>query len=184
MAFTCDDIRERWPEYFYRELAEHEQSRFVNHLAECPTCRREEQAWRALLEQFDSMACLDGTMDAPPELVYRVKRQIRLFNDWSNQMQRHFRRWMTASAAACLILAGGLMGVVWQTRTNTVNQNLLHPIQHSVLSTFYDSKTLELYRKQGILMEKEEIHAETIAGNPAPDDTLGNGIKSKTLEPS
>ncbi|MFB3786009.1 MAG: anti-sigma factor [bacterium] len=184
MAFTCEDIRERWPEYYYRELAEPEQSRFVNHLAECPACRREEQAWRTLLKQFDSIACLDGTMDAPPELVYRVKRQVHLFDDWSNQMQRHFRRWMIASAAACLLLAGGLAGVMLHARANGVNHSLFSPIQHSVLSTFYDSKTLELYRKQGILMEKDEVQAETIAGNPVPADSLGDGIKSKTLEPS
>jgi len=184
MAFTCEDIQERWPEYIYRELSEPEQSGFVNHLAQCAVCRREEQAWRALLKQFDSIAGLDGTLDAPPELVYRVKRQIRLFDDWSSQMQSHFRRWMIASAAACLLLAGSLAGVMLQARADSVRNPLLSPIQHSVLNTFYDSKTLELYRNQGILKEKEKVKPETIAGTPETSDFPADGLKVKSLAPS
>jgi len=99
-------------------------------------------------------------------------------------MQSHFRRWMIASAAACLLLAGSLAGVMLQARADSVRNPLLSPIQHSVLNTFYDSKTLELYRNQGILKEKEKVKPETIAGTPETSDFPADGLKVKSLAPS
>ena len=73
MPFTCEDIKNRWPEFLYRELNEHEQAQFVQHIHQCNSCRQEEQQWTSLFDRFDTLAAGDGTDEAPRELFYRVK---------------------------------------------------------------------------------------------------------------
>ncbi|MBI1389674.1 MAG: hypothetical protein GC154_14650 [bacterium] len=104
MKFTCDEIQSRWPEYVYRELTEHEQAEFVRHLERCPACRAEEAKWRGLLARFDGLAAADDSAEAPAELVFRVKRQIRLYEDWTRQNWAAIRNWAASVAASCLIV--------------------------------------------------------------------------------
>lgn len=164
MRFTCDDLRERWPEFVYRELSEPEQSLFVRHLEECSECRNEELEWRELLEQFDSIASLDGSMEAPPELVYRVRRQVRLDEDWSRQFTLRVKRWMMGTMAACLFVAIGLYCAVSRAYIHPIDPGCVSaPLQKTVLRSIYQSETLKLYREQGIFEEFQKPAATCLA---------------------
>lgn len=148
MKFTCDEIQDRWPGYIYRELPESDQALFVDHLQHCPRCREEEIVWRKMLDRFYAIAALDGEVETPPELIYRVKRQIRLYDDWTSQIFIRLRHWGIGAAAACVLLTG--------TAVIGINQwagspKILDPIQHSVLTSLYDDDTLDLLQDQDII---------------------------------
>ncbi|MBN2329335.1 MAG: zf-HC2 domain-containing protein [Candidatus Omnitrophica bacterium] len=182
MRFTCEDIKKRWPEYIYRELSEPEQSLFVRHLEECRHCRDEERQWREMLVEFDSIASLDGAMDAPPELVYRVKRQVGLYEDWSRQFTHQMRRWMVGAAAACFLMIGGVYGVLPglimpQMEINNVSS----PFQKSVLQTIYDSDTLQFFSEQGILDESENNASKKLVDVRTTDQSFNMSENSTSL---
>ncbi len=165
MKYMCDDIRDRWAEYIYRELSESDQSLFVDHLQRCPSCRDDEALWRQMLVRFDSIAALDGTMDAPPELLYRVKRQIRFHEDWSIQIASRVRHWAAGAVAACFLTA--LSVAHWNGSVQVFN-----PFRFSVLTSIYDSNTLDLYREQGII--EEEANPKPVSLTDPPKEPVLN----------
>ncbi|MGC9329168.1 MAG: anti-sigma factor family protein [Candidatus Hinthialibacter sp.] len=164
MRFICDDIHDRWPEYIYRELSEPEQSLFVRHLEECGPCRAKERQWREMLVEFDSIASLDGAMDAPPELVYRVKRQVRLYEDWSRQVSHQMRRVMIGAAAACfLVIIGICSALPGMMMSHMKLDQASNPLQKSVWGTIYDSETLQFFSEQGILDKPHDKDSRKLA---------------------
>ncbi len=168
MRFTCHDIHAKWTEYIYRELTEPEQALFVRHLEECDFCQAEEREWRYLLAQFDAMASLEGSTDVPSELVYRVKRQIQLYEDWSMQWTSLLRRWMAGTAAACLLFIGGLWHVFTRESERPGEfKNIPSPIQKSVLQTFYDPQILEYYRALDIFEKNDSFFPNPLANSNA-----------------
>ena len=166
MSFTCQDIRRRWAEYLYRELDEPEQSQFVKHINRCPKCGAEEERWRALLSRFDLMSASDGAMDPPPELVFRVKRQIRLYEDWTRQTHSQVRNWLAGAAVACALIFGGAH--LMMNRLPLLNQNdeILKPITHSVLNRLYNEQTLQVLSEEGIFKSEETDDSGLVAGAP------------------
>lgn len=171
MRFTCNDIHAKWTEYIYRELTEPEQALFVRHLEECDSCQAEEREWRNLLAEFDAMASLEGSTDAPSEMVYRVKRQIQLYEDWSKQWTALLRRWMAGTAAACLLFTGGLW-LVFTRESERPGEyiNIPTPIQKSVLQTFYDPQILEYYRALDIFEKNDSFSPNHLVNSSAECD--------------
>lgn len=156
MEFTCQDIQDRWSEYIYRELSEPEQSQFVAHLSHCPECASQEAEWRTILTRFDSIATMDGTMDAPSDLVYHVKRHIHLYEEWSYQMRNRLYYWLFGAVTVTVLLACTVLykGLIFSDM-KTADQALA-PIQNTVLDSLYDDGTLDVYRAQGVLEDKQQ----------------------------
>jgi len=171
MRFTCEDVQERWIEYIYRELLEPERSLVVSHLQHCSACQAQEKEWQELFGRFDLMASMDGTMNAPPELIYRVKRQVRFYEDWNQQQSTRLRRWITGAAAAFLMLTFGFWNTVQHDPIPRAENTLLDPIENSVLHSLYDQETLDLYRRHGML---------TTTSPPSPLSMNGEGTFNPT----
>ncbi len=154
MRYQCENLREKWPEYIYRELPESEQSLFVRHLEECSTCQAEEREWRNLFQRMDRIAVLDDAMIVPPELVYRVKRQVRLDEDWSKQFTDRFRYWMIGTSVACMLIVCGIGMIKFSTPIQpSPPVGIPITLQKSVLQSFYNGNTLKLYREEGIFWQ-------------------------------
>lgn len=164
MRYTCDDLRDRWPAFVYRELTEPEQSLFVQHLEECSRCRCEEEKWRDLLERFDTIAALDDSMEAPYELLYRVKRQVRLYEKLSHQFSLRVKRWMVGAVAACFLVILAFYGSFVRTDFPPFESEFVSPpLQKTVLRSIYQTDTLKVYREQGILDECQISEATCLA---------------------
>ena len=175
MRFSCNDIQERWPEYIYRELSDPEQSLFVRHLEDCSDCRNQESEWRRLLGRFDSIATLDGATDAPPELVYRVKRQIHLFEDWSNQFSSRMRRWTVATTAACVLLTSAFwLSISTNPSPHRSTNPIPSPIQNTVLQSLYGSDTLKVFHEQEIIAEIKRESSSQVANTLQKDEELNS----------
>jgi anti-sigma factor RsiW len=153
MALRCEDIQNRWTEYLYRELGEHEQADFVRHIQQCPQCQNEEQVWSGLVDRFDVLAASDGTRQAPPELVYRVKRQIHLYEEWSRETASSFRMKFAASFAIFCLIASG----IWLRANVTVpvmtSSQYMQSISEPILHTLYGKSNLSYYRESGFFTE-------------------------------
>ncbi len=150
MSFTCHDIQDRWAEYLYRELEEPDQARFVQHIRRCASCRAEEDQWRGLLSGFDSMAASDGNMQAPPELIFRLRRQIRFYEDCTQSTVAQIRNWTVGAAVACALFLGGAHFLLTRLQSHTTPDAALAPIAQSVLSGLYGQQNLEILSKEGI----------------------------------
>jgi putative zinc finger protein len=162
MRFKCDDLKERWPEYIYRELPEHEQSLFVHHLEECEDCRAEERQWRSMLSEFDSIVLFDDSMEAPTELLYRVKRQVRFYEEWSAKNKQSMRKWGIGAAAACALIICGLWGAYHDrldTKISAKENSTLQPIQASILDSIYDPDIVIQYHEHGVLNKPVKINS-------------------------
>ncbi|MBZ0257039.1 zf-HC2 domain-containing protein, partial [bacterium] len=155
MRFTCDEIKTRWPEHLYRELSEPEQTAFVQHLSQCESCRAEEAQWRALLGRFDGWAAEVG--DVPQELTPRVKRQVRLYEDWSRQNWQQVRNWTVGAAAVCALALGGAWGVV----SHIERSSAMMGSRQQIFEQMYSKEAVDIYREQGVMNEvKPEIAVE------------------------
>jgi hypothetical protein len=164
MRFTCDDVNTRWPEYIYRELSAPEQSWVVRHLEECIECRAEEREWRELLEKFDSIASLDESMETPPELVVRVKRQTRMYEELSQQFSHRFRRWVGGVMAACLLATISFYGLISRNFITPIDPGAItSPMQKTVLQSIYNQETLRFFNEQGILEKTLKADSACIA---------------------
>ncbi|MBD3266977.1 hypothetical protein GF373_09930 [bacterium] len=175
MVFDCSDIKSRWPEYMYRELNEHEQAEFVRHLHVCERCRREEAGWDELFARFDVLAAEDGTNQAPPELVYRVKRQVQFFEDWTRQTAATYRKRLASTLAACfLVCFSGWVGMEATSRmpSKTI---LMHRISESVLPALYPQSTLSYYRAQGFILPEESENPQV----SMHEDMVKNNVKTQ-----
>ncbi|MDP8243612.1 MAG: zf-HC2 domain-containing protein [Candidatus Hinthialibacter antarcticus] len=161
MRFTCDEIQSRWPEHLYRELSEPEQTAFVQHLNQCESCRAEEAQWRGLLGRFDGWAA--EVSDAPQELVPRVKRQVRLYEDWSRQNWQSVRNWAVGAAAVCALALGGAWGLVSQIDRSASEWDS----RGAFFEKMYSKEAVDVFREQGVLHEfKPEIAAESKEPDP------------------
>lgn len=150
ISFSCNDVRARWVEYLYRELDEPEQGKFVQHLRRCPQCHAEDSQWRDLLSRFDGMSVSDGNAEPPRELVFRVKRQVRLYEDWSQQTFAQFRNWLVGSATACAILLGGIWTMQDQLLNLSNPETLLKSISKPTLEYLYNKDTLRILHAEGL----------------------------------
>ncbi len=162
MRFKCDDLKERWPEYIYRELPEHEQSLFVHHLDECEDCRAEERQWRGMLSEFDSIVLFDDSMEAPTELLYRVKRQIRFYEEWSKKQKQSMRKWIIGAAAACALIIFGLWGAYQNqldARLSAKENSTFQPIKASIIDSIYDPDIVIQYHEHEILQKPKKVDA-------------------------
>ncbi|MFH1738807.1 MAG: anti-sigma factor [bacterium] len=171
MSFSCRDIQDRWSEYLYRELDEPEQAKFVQHIRKCRECSAEEAQWRGLLSRFDVMAVSDGNMEPPPELVFRVKRQIRLYEDWTRQTVTQVRNWVLGAAAAWALLLGGAHIILNQIPDLNEPATALKPIAQSVLSNLYNEHTLEILTAEGIFEQPKTSDPDLVAQAPHNQDT-------------
>lgn len=161
MRFSCDDIQTRWPEHLYRELSEPEQTAFVQHLSQCESCRTEEAQWRGILGRFDGWAAEVG--DVPQELTPRVKRQVRLYEDWSRQNWRQVRNWSVGAAAVCMLALGGAWGLVSHIERNGALLNS----RGQFFEQIYSKEAVDIYREQGVISElKPEIAVEPSTKEP------------------
>lgn len=160
MRFTCEDIAIRWPEYLYRELEQHELAQFRQHLRDCPRCRAEEAQWRSVLAQFDCLAGNDETLEAPPQLVYRVKRQVMFYQNWLHETAFHLRWSLVAAAAACILVTAGSM-LLWQRSTEMFRKgDWVQALRTPVLSTMYSPSQYHLIEEQGIFPEAGDPFAQ------------------------
>ena len=163
MNFSCNDVRARWAEYLYREMDEPEQGRFVQHLQRCPQCRAEESQWRDLLSRFDAMSVADGNTEPPPELVFRVKRQVQLYDDWSRQIFTQFRNWVVGGATACAVLLGG----IWMMQDRLVNlsdpNRIMESIGRPTLEYLYNKDTLRVLYHEGIFATENLQQSHIVA---------------------
>jgi len=159
MAFACRDIEERWAQYLYLEMDDPAQAQFVQHLQHCPQCSQEEARWRALFARLDVTATTDETLEVPSELVFRVKRQICLYEGWQEQTRKQIRSWAYKAASICILFAGGIWALMEYAPQVTEHGMLLEPLRKSVLSGVYTEKTLEIYRLA-------ELFEETPAAQP------------------
>ncbi len=169
------DINKYWPEYLYRELDEPECAQFAHYLHNSPEGKREEEQWREMLSRLDAMAVHDRSTEVPPELVFRVKRQVRLYEGWAEQTHTRVRRWLMGTAAACMIAAlAGLF--VYQQGPGWLSQSQMYQSWKSqALSMFYSEKTIELYQSEGMLGEsKDENHEIVINPNETATEDSTN----------
>lgn len=150
MAYKCNDLKDRWPEYLYRELNEHEQALFAQHLRQCPSCQQEEQTWKKLFTRLDVLAADDGTDKAPPELVYRVKRQIHFYQDWSRQTYSAYRSKIAASVAVCALFFGLLWVGDHSLQKISASNQYIETVSQSLLEDFYSPRILQMYKENGI----------------------------------
>lgn len=157
MSFSCREIETRWAEYLYRELEEPDQSQFVKHIQICPKCAADEAVWRSLLGRFDGMAAADGSMELPSELVYRVKRQVRLYEDWSKQNTIQIRRWAIGFAATCLLIFGGLFVLLDRHPLWRQPKTVFNPVAQSILKNIYNEETLSIYFDKELLDRNIDI---------------------------
>lgn len=103
----------------------------------------------------------------PPELIYRVKRQIRFHEDWSIQIASQIRRWTARAVAACVLVAGAAwLGMAHLNDTSRI----LNPIRDSVLTSIYDSSTLDLYWQQGII--EEDANQKPVILDDPPEEPV------------
>ena len=151
MMFTCEDVKSRWPEYLYRELDEHEQAQCVQHIQQCSACRREERQWASVFSRFDVLAAGDGTNAAPQELIYRVKRQIQFYQDWSQQALYAFRLKLAVSVVVCTIFFSGLWFSSVVMQKITFPERIMDQLSESVLNDLYSQSALDMFRENGIL---------------------------------
>jgi hypothetical protein len=170
MTFQCDDIKQRWPEYLYRELDEHEQATFVQHLHQCEACRREEEQWKQLLTRFDTLAGDDGICQAPPDLVYRVKRQVHLYEDWSKQTLSAFRAKVVTAVAACSLFFCIFWAGAHYAKHRPPSDQWFQAVSENVLSDWYSPFTLETYREYDMIMldtQEERVALYSDSAKPA-----------------
>jgi hypothetical protein len=178
MSFSCRDVHARWPEYLYRELDEPEQGRFVQHLQSCLRCRGEESQWRDLLSRFDIMTVSDGNTEPPRELVFRVKRQVQLHEEWSHQISAQFRNWLVACVAACVFFFGGIQMLHHQLSTLRNPDTIFRPFTNSVLNALYSQDELRVLSDEGMFarenLQKSQIAADLPVNSDSGSDTKGN----------
>jgi predicted anti-sigma-YlaC factor YlaD len=177
MGFSCRDVRARWEEYLYRELDEPDQGRIAQHLQRCPQCREEESQWRELLSRFDVMSVSNGDAEPPRELVFRVKRQVQLYEGWSRQMSIQFRNWVLGCATACALLFGGVWTLHSRLLTVSDPNLVFKPITGAVLNSLYAKDTLRVLVDEG-LFEAEHGRKTNIAAD-LPDTSDLNSTPSK-----
>lgn len=187
MRFSCDDVKKRWPEFIYRELAAPEQSLFVRHLEKCAECRNEEREWRDLLEQFDSIVSLDESMEPPPELVARVKRQTRMYEEWTQLFSCQFRKWVGGVMAACLLATISNYSLWPRNFILPIDAgSITSPMQKTVLQSMYNPETIQFFKEQGIL-EKIPTTDLTFAAdkqiNPKSSEKTGKEIARGAVMP-
>ena len=175
MEWSCREINERWEEFLYLELDEPRQSLFAQHLKHCPACRAEEARWRELLAQFDALAVADGTTVVPPELVFRVKRQVRFYEDWSRQTTAQFRHWLVGTAAVVLLLIGGVWFGIRQLQDPQIRAALLKPITYMVMNNFVNTSAFLETRSEAELT-KAGVKPEEKMNLSRQLDILAGGI--------
>lgn len=158
MKFACEQIQERWAEYLYRELDEPELAQFAQHIQRCSICRQEEARWRNLFSRFDVMATADQTLEVPTELVFRVNRQIHLYEDWANERVAQFRNWLVGSLAACMMIAcTGWLAM--EQIPKWMQLEGLQSLKGTYLKSVYMKRGLEMDMTKGVFneMEKEDL---------------------------
>lgn len=161
-SLTCQEVQPRWAEYLYREMDEPDRALFAQHLQRCPQCSAEEAEWRRVFARFDGIAAMGETLEVPSELVFRVKRQIQLYEDWSLQTRSQFRNALMGAAAAVFLLIGGGW-MAWRHVPSWMPQaEIIQPYRESVLSRIYDRATLDVLQSEGILPEKAADEPEVV----------------------
>ncbi len=183
MTFGCKDVHDRWSEYVYRELDEPGRAQVDKHIQNCPDCAAEEAEWAKLLARFDSMTAFDGQMEVPPELVYRVKRQVRLYEDWSRQTYAQVRNWAVGFVMACMLLAGSAMTFLTQYPAFRTPRGILGPVTHSVRNSFYDEETLALYLEKQLFQQEQRGEIATAPQQPEPAGEQGIDAPNPAASP-
>jgi hypothetical protein len=93
---NCGEVREQWTELIYGECGPAIKAALQEHLAGCPTCRREYAGLRQLLSRLDSVPAPDVQVDLPA-----------LYRQAAAEAKHRGRRWrrlaLGASAAAALL---------------------------------------------------------------------------------
>jgi hypothetical protein len=128
---TCEEVRERLPEYALGTLDDTTDMAVRRHLRGCAACRREMTALSEGVSLF-AMAVHDRT--PPEELKGRVT--TALAEEWTDAQQsqaaaRPRRSWIAAVAAAAVLVAALSWGAVEMRHASTVSaqassyQNLL-----------------------------------------------------------
>jgi anti-sigma factor RsiW len=100
---TCADVRADLPAYLHGDLDKQAAGRLETHLAACPACRREREA-------FDQLGRLLDAVPAPAVQV-DLPRLYRAAAEWQWRRARRWRRVAAAvgaAAAALLVVAFGL----------------------------------------------------------------------------
>jgi anti-sigma factor RsiW len=94
---NCDQIRLRMLELVSGDLPAVTADDVRSHLAECPTCRQEEEQWKRLFDQLNELPVPAMAIDFP-----------RLYREVAEAEQRRSRRWRRA-AFACMAAAAALL---------------------------------------------------------------------------
>lgn len=183
MTFECRDVQDRWPEYIYRELDEPGRAQVDKHIQNCPECAAQEAEWASVLARFDSMAAFDGQMEVPQELVYRVKRQVRLYEDWSRQTYAQVRNWAVGFVMACILLAGSAVTFLAQYPAFRTSEGMLGPVTHSVRKSFYDEETLALYLEKQLFQQEKHDGIATAPQQPEPSRERGIDTPNPATSP-
>ncbi|MFY9780153.1 MAG: anti-sigma factor [Candidatus Baltobacteraceae bacterium] len=92
-------------DYIHRELAPEDDALVYAHLAECPDCRREQQAEVWLTEALRGAARAEE-FELPPAIVARVRQSVRSARPAPLERLRAFLRPAGAVAAAAVLAAG------------------------------------------------------------------------------
>jgi hypothetical protein len=96
----CTDARERLPLLIYGDLPPEEAAELRNHLADCPECRGEHEAFQGIRRLLDAAPVPAVEVDMP-----------RLFQSMAVRQARRLKRWRRIALAAGAVAAALLLVV-------------------------------------------------------------------------
>lgn len=111
----CDDAKTRLIEWLYGELSHEEETRLQEHLADCDSCRQEEESLRRCSRELKTLK--------EPNVRLDLQRLHRTAADRWEQSRHRWRRLAVAACAAMLlvaILASARLRFDWQPGQLTI----------------------------------------------------------------
>lgn len=92
---NCSQAHDELPALVYGDLKPEEAAPLRKHLADCPACRREQDALQQLRRMLDAVPMPPVEVDLP-----------RLYRQAAAQQERRLRRWRRAAVALAAVAAG------------------------------------------------------------------------------
>ncbi|HEY6226003.1 MAG TPA: hypothetical protein VI282_02665 [Verrucomicrobiae bacterium] len=111
--------REQLVAFLYEDCGRAEKSETAQHLDTCAECRNQLQTWRATATTLNK---------------YQVAPTVSL---WQRTGVKAFRRsWLPLSAAAAILLVGGItLGSTWQSRANSNQSQVIAELRQRIESS-------------------------------------------------
>ena len=117
----CNECRDKLPQYSLGVLGASEVAAIQEHLAECPDCRAELEAFERLDEVMTPAAQVAPERDLWPGVAERLQPRRAPVFEWL--MPQWSRAWVGAAVAAAVVLMLVVGGLLYNARTPVIESS-------------------------------------------------------------